>query len=193
MNLVELFVITIGISLDIFATVECEGAMLAKINKLHLLQICLAAVLCQSVALFLGHLGAIMLSRYDMQENLPLTACTLAAAIFIVLGIRLIIKAWKNEAIQEHLSVEGMGRKDCLRLMILAAVYTILTGVALGLLQTSIYRMLILIICVTVFAVVMGLYTGYCFGYEQKTKAYAVGGSLLILGGVDVIVRYVVR
>lgn len=193
MNMIELVVITVGISLDIFAAVECEGAKLAKINKLHVLQVSLAAVFCQSAALVFGHLGANLLSRYDMKENLPLTACTLSAAIFIILGVRLLLKAWKNEAVQEHLSKDGIGKKDCLRLIILAAVYTILTGVALGLLQTSIFRMLLLMVLATAAAVVLGIYTGYCFGYEQKTKAYAAGGILLLLSGLDVVVRYVVR
>ena len=51
---------------------------------------------------------------------------------------------------------------------------------------------LIMIICVTIAMVIIGLYTGYRLGFEQKSKAYIGGGALLIAAGIDVIVRYIV-
>lgn len=190
MNLIELLAITAGISLDIFAAVECEGAQLAKINKRHLLQACVAAAFCQAIAIYLGHLGAQMLNRYDMRENLSLTAQAVSAAIFLLMGIRLLLKAWKNEVIQEHLS-RGLGWGKFWNIAAITAFYSGLAGVALGFLQTGITRALVLMVCMTVTAVVVGMYTGYRFGYEQKTKAYAAGGFLLVMSGVDVIVRFV--
>lgn len=188
MNLIELLAITVGISLDIFATVECEGAQLAKINKRHLLQACVAAAFCEAIALYLGHLGAQLLNHYDMREKLSLTAQTFAATVFLLMGIRLLLKAWKNEVIQEHLSM-GLGWAKFWHMVAVTALYTGLAGVALGFLQTGIIRVLVLMVCMTVAAVVVGVYTGYRFGYEQKTKAYAAGGLLLVISGVDVIVR----
>ena len=190
MNLIELLAITAGISLDIFAAVECEGAQLAKINKRHLFQACAAAAFCQAIAIYLGHLGAQLLNRYDMQENLSLTAQTFSAAVFLFMGIRLLLKAWKNEAVQEHLSV-GLGWGKFWHMAGITALYTGLAGVALGFLQIGITRALVLMVCMTVAAVVVGMYTGYRFGYEQKTKAYAAGGVLLVMSGLDVIVRFV--
>ena len=52
---------------------------------------------------------------------------------------------------------------------------------------------LIMVVCLTVLMVVFGLYTGYRFGFEQKTKAYSIGGVLLIIGGIDVVIRYIVH
>jgi putative Mn2+ efflux pump MntP len=43
----------------------------------------------------------------------------------------------------------------------------------------------------TVAMVIAGLYVGYHWGYEQKTKAYAVGGVLLLAGAVDTLFRFV--
>ena len=37
-----------------------------------------------------------------------------------------------------------------------------------------------------------GLHVGHHLGYEQKTKAYAIGGVLLLIGAVDTIFRFVV-
>ena len=37
------------------------------------------------------------------------------------------------------------------------------------------------------------LYTSYRLGYEQRTKAYAIGGIILIIAGIDVIIRYLIQ
>lgn len=192
MNLIELMAITIGISLDIFAAVECEGAQLAKINKRRLLQACAVAALCQAAAIYFGHLGAQTLNRYDMRDKLSLTEQIFAAATFLLMGIRLLLKAWKNEVIQEHLSL-GMGWGKFWHMAAITALYTGLTGVALGFLQTGITKAVVLVACMTATAVAVGTYTGYRFGYEQKTKAYAVGGFLLVISGLDVIIRFVIN
>ena len=55
----------------------------------------------------------------------------------------------------------------------------------------NIKAVLIMIICVTIAMVIIGLYTGYRLGFEQKSKAY-IGGGALIAAGIDVIVRYIV-
>ena len=73
----------------------------------------------------------------------------------------------------------------------LISIGTLALGVALGFLGTSTVTVLTVILCATVIGVVAGLYVGYHFGYEQKTKAYAVGGALLIAGAVDTVVRFV--
>ena len=70
---------------------------------------------------------------------------------------------------------------------------TLLVGVAFGFLGTNVTIVLIMVVCLTVLMVVFGLYTGYRFGFEQKTKAYSIGGVLLIIGGIDVVIRYIVH
>ena len=64
---------------------------------------------------------------------------------------------------------------------------------AFGFLGTSMMITLIMIVCFTILVVIAGFYTGYRLGFEQKTKAYSVGGILLIIGGIDAIIRYVVQ
>ena len=65
-------------------------------------------------------------------------------------------------------------------------------GAALGFLGTGTVTLLTVISAATVFVVIAGLYVGYHMGYEQKTKAYFLGGLLLIIAGIDVIIRYIV-
>lgn len=189
MNLMEILLVTIGISLDVFAAVTCEGAQLAKIHKGKALQACGAAALLQSVALFLGHLGAALLNHFDKQDNLSLTARMAAAIIFLIMGARQLLKAWRRDTVVEHREEVHAVFGKSLHLFQFAAVYTMLAGAGLGLLESSLLHELLILACITVIVVICGLYTGYNYGYEKKTIAYAAGGILLLAGGVDVIVR----
>jgi len=63
--------------------------------------------------------------------------------------------------------------------------------VIFGFLGTSLLSLILVGIILTVVCVVGGAYVGYHFGYEQKTKVYLIGGILLLVGGVDVIIRFI--
>ena len=56
MNWIETLLITLGISLDIFGIVTCEGALLAEIDKKRLAAGSLLVALLQTIALYLGDL-----------------------------------------------------------------------------------------------------------------------------------------
>lgn len=192
MNWIEIVLITLGISLDIFGAVVCQGALATKIEKKYLAMGCALIALLQTVALFLGNFSVALLMRYDISSKQILTGRVLAAAIFIYLGIRMIFKAWKNESILEHRE-DKLDIRKLLRMTIVSSAYTILTGVAFGFLGTSVFLLLVMIVCFTIVVVILGLYTGYHFGFEQKTKAYIAGGIMLIIGGIDAVVHYILH
>ena len=52
-------------------------------------------------------------------------------------------------------------------------------------------KIMIMVALLTVICIVAGIYTGYHFGFEQKTKVYIVGAILFWAAGIDVIVRLV--
>lgn len=190
MSWIEILVITLGISLDIFAAVACQGALVARVEKKHLVLICALLSAWQMAALYLGSFLAELLCNYDTKEGSVRTLRIIAAAIFICLGLRQVFKAWKNESIDERRE-DDLGVKRFLYMAAVASNYTLLTGVALGFLGSTIWLILLMIVAFTIVVVVLGMYTGYRFGFEQKTKAYWLGGALLIIGGIDVVVRYI--
>lgn len=190
MSWIEMLVVTLGLSLDIFAAVECQGALVAHIKKKHLMLICALPSLWQVVSLYVGSFLATLLLRYDLRDDSLKTGRIIAVAILICLGIRMIVKAWKNDRIQEH-RVEDLGIRRFVRLGAVSSIYTLLVGVALGFLNCNVGLMLIMIVLFTIAVVILGMYIGYRFGFEQKTKVYIIGGILLIAGGIDVIIRYI--
>jgi putative Mn2+ efflux pump MntP len=192
MNWVEDLLILAGISLDIFAAMECQGSLVAKVDKKHLALISGLIAAWQLAALFVGFYASVLLYGVRSGYDERFIGLVLAAVIFFGLGIRLSVKAVRNERVNEKRE-ENLGFKRFLRMAAGTSIYTFLTGAAFGFLQTSLARVLVMIVCCTIVVVVAGMYTGYRLGFVHKTKAYVGGALLLFIAGVDVIVRYMIR
>ena len=191
MNWLETILVTAGMSLDIFAATACKGAELSKIEKKPLAILCLLFSLWQAAALAIGSAAGICLYRRELRQDAANTE-VIAVVIFVVLGMLMLYKAWKNEAILERRN-DGYAWKRLVARLALISIGTLMMGVALGFLGTNTVKVLIAIFCATVGMVIAGLHVGYHFGYEQKTKAYAIGGLLLIAGAVDTVIRFVLH
>ena len=190
MNAIENLLIIAGISLDIFGAMECQGALVAKVDKKQLSLVCVLAAVWQMAALFVGSYLAKLLYQNETAHDERFVGLIMAAVIFFVLGVRLIAKAIRNERSYEHRE-ERIGLHEFLRMTAMTSIYTLLTGIAFGFLGTNLSIMLIMIVLLTVIVVAAGVYTGYHFGFVHKTKAYVCGAVLLWIAGVDVIVRHI--
>lgn len=189
MNMLVETLVVLGISLEIFGAMECQGSLVAKIEKKQLLVFCAMLAAGQAFALGIGDVLAVFLSRHGAQARESFLGQAVAAAIFLALGLRLLIKAWKNERIVEHRQ-EKFQVKKFLTVYSKGVSFTFLAGVALGFLGGSISVLLLLTLFSTVLVTVVGMYTGYRLGFEHKMKAYVLGGLLLIGGSLDVIVGF---
>ena len=192
MSWIEIVLITICMSLDTFAAVECQGALVAKLEKKRLSMAVTVIALWQTIALLIGSFLVTLLNQYDTQlSGEAFIGRILAILILFGMGLRMFVKAWRNERIVEKRE-EGLDIKKTFFSIAKGTIFTILTGIAFAFLEADIKAVLIMIICVTIAMVIIGLYTGYRLGFEQKSKAYIGGGALLIAAGIDVIVRYIV-
>lgn len=189
MNWIETILVILGVSLEIFVTMACKGAQLSKIEKKPLVILCVLFAVWQTAALYLGSAAGMFLR---LREPSPQDGNTeiIAVVIFGVLGISMIYKAWKNEPIMERRN-DRYAWKSLIARLALVSLWTLTLGAALGFLGTGTVILLTAILVATIVVVITGLYVGYHFGYEQKTKAYAIGGVLLLLGAVDTIIRFV--
>lgn len=190
MNWIENVLIIAGISLDIFAAMECQGSLVAKVDKKQLTLICGLVAVWQMAALAVGDYFSILLYKNDMARDESFVGLVLAATIFFCLGVRLIIKAVKNERVNEHRE-EKLGFKRFFHMAAITSLYTLLAGFAFGFLGTDILKMMVTITFLTIAVVITGMYTGYHFGFVHKTKAYVGGALLLWIAGADVIIRHI--
>ena len=190
MDMIEEIIILLGISLDVFGAMECQGALVAKIEKKQLAAF--SSILAVGQAVFLGIGGYIsqLLCKGRIQSQDSFLGQVAAATIFLCLGVRLFLKAWRNEQIVEHRE-ERVNVLGLLKRYIRGSMFTLLTGIALGFLGKRLSVLLLLVAAFTVTATIVGLYTGYRLGYEHKLKAYILGGILLFAGGAAVITQYI--
>ena len=190
MSIVEEFIIILGISLDIFAVMECQGSLVAKVEKKQLMVFCLILVMGQAAALGIGNFISLLLCKTAAKENEIFLGQVAAAVIFFCQGVRLFLKAWRNERIVEHRE-ENFDLGELLRLYGRTSMFTLLTGLAFGFLGGNLFIVLLLLAATTVLVTVIGMYTGYRLGFEHKIKAYLAGGFLLVAGGMDVVLGHI--
>ena len=187
--MIEETIVILGISLEIFGAMECQGSLVAKIEKKQLFIFCAILAVGQALVLGIGDFLSLFLSRHEVQAKEIFLGQVVAAAIFLFLGARLLLKAWRNEGVVERRE-ENFEVKRFLRIYIRSILFTFLAGIALGFLGGSIPVLLVLTLFLTILVTVIGMYTGYRLGFEHKMKAYVLGGILLIAGSADVILRH---
>ena len=190
MNWVENLLIVAGISLDIFGAMECQGSLVNKVNKKLLSGICVLMAVCQLIALFLGHFLSDLFCKSHPMSDERFLGEILAMVIFFGLGIRLIVKAIRNERVEEHLET-NLGIHRFVRLATVSSLYTVLAGIAFGFVGTNLVASLIMIVVITIAFVIGGMYTGYHMGFTSKTTVYTVGAILLWIAGIDVLLQRV--
>lgn len=192
MNTIEELIVIGGISLDIFAVMECQGSLVAKIEKKHLALMSLVLAVGQVLALGIGKLLSVLLRRYPASDYEVFLEKVLTVVIFLFLGIRLLLKAWRNERVIEHRE-EKFNMGEFVHLCVRNCMFTLFIGIAFGFIGNGMLRVLLMTVLMTAAVTVLGMYTGYRLGFEHKVKAYLCGGILLVAAGADVIIRYIVH
>ena len=189
MNIWISILIIIGISLDVFASMEVEGAMVPEIKKGPLAIACAITTGLSLIFFFGGYMLCYELNEHDVFSHEELTAAIIAAVIFFLLGIRLIVKAIQKEFIQEKRREFGVS--SYIKLVTITSLYTLAAGCACGLMAANAYVLLITLVICYIAVVIAGILTGYHYGFEHKTYAYAAGAVLLWVVGTYVILSQV--
>lgn len=189
MNTLENILIIAGISLDVFASMEIQGAMLQKVNKKTLLVVSAIVSLLQLMFFFGGYAAGYGIDRAGVWRNASWVGYILDTIIFAFLGARLIVKGIRSEFVDETRSVITV--KQYAKIIAVTTVYTLFAGCAYGLVGTHVIIMLALIVLFSFIVVISGLYAGYHFGFEGKTVVYVVGGIILWVAGAEILITNV--
>ncbi len=187
---IEFLLIGAGLSLDVFSMIACQSARLAKINKPRMIVIALLAAGWQTGALYVGRYFGVLLKSLDKRPNADRAERLIAAAVFILMGIRMLWKA-KKEAQIEEVRQEKVAYLSVIKMLGGITLYTILTGFAVGFLSASLTIVLPIIAALTIIMIIVGFVVGYLYGAALKTKAYFLGGILFLVVSADILVRYV--
>ena len=191
MTWLENLLIIAGILLDVFAAMEIQGAMIADLKKRTVAVACAVVAVSELFFYFGGYAICRLMAANGYIANPVKRGEIVAVVVLVLLGLRLIVKAIKREFIQEKRR-DALIVLDYIRIVIVSSAYTAAAGCACGLVGTTIWQIIALILAISVLVVLGGLYTGMHFGFEKKTIAYIVGAALLWGAGAEIFLSRVI-
>lgn len=193
MNYLQGILIVAGISLDLLATMEVEGAKLGEIRRKTLLLNSLLITGLQLGFFFGGYYICHYIDQIEVfaNEKTAWLGEVIAFLVFALLGVRLFVKAIRHEFVDER--PETISRKTYVRIILVTTIYTLFAGCATGFLEFPPLFLLITIIICSIIVVFAGVYMGYMFGFRAKTVFYAIGAAVLWAAGVNILYHLITR
>lgn len=178
MELMELFLIAVGLSMDAFAVSICKGLSLGKIKVKHM---CITGIwfggfqaLMPFIGYFLGGFFADMITAYSHW---------IAFVLLVFLGAKMI-----KEAFGEEENVDAsMDVKDMFLLAVATSIDALAVGVSFAFLQVNIVPAVSFIGVITFICSAVGVKIGSIFGAKYKSRAEICGGVILILIGIKIL------
>ncbi len=191
MGLWQTIVIVIGLSLDVFAYCLYKGAMISEVRKGEITNV---------VSLFTGfQVGMMvigtMITQIPALKEKYLSAnriwTFLAAVTFFALGIVMLVKAAKK---RHRIIVEKKQDQFNYHVIIFWAFITsidaLIAGVGFGFMGLKLLGSLLIMAVFTAACAIAGFASGYWLGCGPMNKFVAIGGCMVLVGGVDLLVNY---
>ena len=182
MDLIELFLIAVGLSMDAFAVSVCKGLAMPKCTFKK------AAI----VGLWFGGFQALMpaigyILGAQFQEAIASIDHWIAFVLLALIGGNMIHEALDNDEEEADASLD-------VKTMFLLAVATSIDALAIGItfafLKVNIIPAVCFIGSVTFIISFAGVKIGNVFGARYKNKAEIVGGIILILLGLKILLEH---
>ena len=207
MYLIELVIISLGLSSDAFAVSICTGLTMDKVTAKKAIVVGLYFGIFQAVMPIIGYLSAVRFS-----DRLANFSAWIAFALLSFLGLKAIIGAFRPDGVKASGGVdnvqdaqegsdekyhpnqkvavqhEAIGPKKMLPLAVATSIDALAVGVTFAFLYVDIIPAVSLIGIVTFVVSVIGVKIGNMFGIRLKSKAEIFGGLMLIGVGVFMLV-----
>ena len=181
MNLMELFLLAVGLSMDAFAVAVCKGLSMSKMSWKKAL----------IVGLYFGIFQAAMpLAGYFLGKQFEKLITTFAPwvafALLAIIGANMIRESFGEE---EHCS-DAVGFKEMAVLALATSIDALAVGISFAFLKVSIVPAVSFIGVVTLSLSVIGVKIGNVFGSRYRAKAELAGGIILILIGLKILLEH---
>jgi len=182
MNLFEIIILAIGVSMDAFAVSICKGITIKEnLNKKSVI-VGAWFGLFQGIMPLVGFFLINKVSHYldGFKEYVIF-------ALLAYIGINMIIESFKKEDMDDSLKF-----KEMLVLSIATSLDALSVGMTLSLLRVNIFLTVCIIAITTFLFCFIGVKIGSKFGFKYKAKAEIVGGLILIAIGLKVLLLYLI-
>ena len=180
MNLWELLILAVGLSMDAFAVSVCKGLSVKKLKAKHMLTVGAYFGGFQALMPLLGYILGIQFQSMIQQFD-----HWIAFVLLVLIGLSM-IKESREEA-------ENLNDSFSFKTMLLAVATSIdalAVGVTFAFLQVKIVPAISFIGATTFILSAIGIRIGNIFGAKYKSKAELVGGIVLILMGAKILLEH---
>ncbi|ADZ82152.1 manganese efflux pump MntP family protein [Cellulosilyticum sp. ST5] len=184
MNLLELFILAVGLSMDAFAVAISKGLSMKKMSFKNAIIIGLYFGIFQAVMPLIGYcLG----TRFEDK----ITAFDHWIAFFLLgfIGINMIREALSKED-DEAEEDDSLSFKSMSVLAIATSIDALAVGVTFAFLNVNIIPAVSFIGIVTFALSILGVKIGNVFGSKYKSKAELAGGLILIGMGLKILLSH---
>ena len=185
MELLEIIIIAIGLSMDAFAVSIGKGLSVAKSKLSYYLK----------VGLWFGGFQALMpLIGYQLGTSFADAVAEfdhwIAFALLAIIGGNMIKEAVGNDDDEE--SNADFSIKALFVLAVATSIDALAAGVSFAFLKTDIISSIIIIGITTFLFSIVGFKIGNIFGNRYKKRAELVGGVILITIGLKILIEHTV-
>lgn len=184
MNLWELFVIAVGLSMDAFAVSICKGLSVERVTWKHAL---LCGAYFGGFQALMPMLGFLLGTQFrDLITNID---HWIAFVLLALIGANMIKESFGKET-------EELNASFTFRTMLPLAIATSIDALAVGVtfaflnIGTLIVAAVLFIGAITFAFSFVGVRVGSAFGMKFKSKAEFFGGAVLILMGVKILLEH---
>lgn len=182
MNIWELFLIAVGLSMDAFAVAVCKGLSVPKVKAKHALIV---------GAYFGGFQGLMPLAGYLLgvrfQEAITSVDHWIAFVLLALIGGNMIREALSKE--EEELN-DSFSVKTMVPLAVATSIDALAVGVTFAFLKVQIVPAVSFIGVITFALSIVGLKIGNVFGTKYKSKAELAGGIVLVCMGLKILLDH---
>ena len=189
MNLWEVLIVSVGLSLDAFTIAVCRGSTQGDLKKSTAILVGLIFGSIQTLMLAAGMIIAIYPMLNIQNEKIISINQWFSAIILFYLGIKFFKNAFKISDLSERRE-EIFGYKGSAVLALATSLDAFILGISFGLLGTGIISNVAILFIVTSALVSIGLWVGYCIGNKYKRQVDICGAIILLGIGIKVICNY---
>lgn len=182
MNLVSLFLIAVGLSMDAFAVSICKGLAMQKITIKKALIVGLWFGGFQGLMPAIGYLLGTQFEKYITNID-----HWIAFVLLFIIGGNMIKEALSKE---EEDANDSLAFKEMLLLALATSIDALAVGITFAFLKVQIIPAVSFIGVITFTLSAIGVKIGNIFGSRYKSKAEFAGGIILILMGCKILLEH---
>lgn len=181
MNIFELFLTSLSLSMDAFAASVCKGLSNTKNKLKNSLIISLSFGTFQALMPLIGYyLGNIMSDKIIKYDHY------IALILLTLIGISMIKESKENDNINNNITI-----KEIIILSIATSIDALVVGITLSFLQVNIFLSVSFIGITTAFICLIGFYLGNFIGNRLNKYSKLLGGIILITIGIKIFIEHI--